>query len=140
MKKIRIKSNKPLMFPPMHRGFVRMEIDLIQNKPTERQYTLRIVDTCFELEDVVEHTEDGGTRTVKREKILGQLNTRFKTMSYDELDAIVLASQGSMGRVSLSVTAVNTIFQQGLLMVTRKECQEGKGMYFSKMEDWELEE
>ena len=43
---IAIKSNKKLQFPPASVGYVTMEIDLIQNKPKEELYELRIIDTC----------------------------------------------------------------------------------------------
>ena len=49
---IAIKSNKKLQFPPTSIGYVVMEIDLIQNKPKEGIYELRIVDRC--VEDVLE--------------------------------------------------------------------------------------
>lgn len=46
---IAIQSNKKLQFPPANVGYVKMEIDLIQNKPIEEVYEIRIIDTCFDI-------------------------------------------------------------------------------------------
>ena len=45
---VAIQSTKKLQFPPASVGYVKMEIDLIQNKPSEEIYEVRIVDTCFD--------------------------------------------------------------------------------------------
>ena len=44
---IAIKSTKKLQFPPASIGYVTMEIDLVQNKPKEEVYELRIVEECI---------------------------------------------------------------------------------------------
>jgi hypothetical protein len=147
---IAIQSNRKLQFPPASVGFVRMEIDLIQNKPKEEVYDLRIIDTCFEIaterrlkqsyvqQENVEPTEDD-YEDVEIEVVLGK-NTRFKTYSYDQLRQMSQAIPNS--NADNEIDRINELFSNGLLLITQMECSqnisgEGKGMYFSEATDWE---
>lgn len=147
---IAIQSNKKLQFPPASVGFVRMEIDLIQNKPKEEVYELRIIDTCFEYgterrlklsyvqQENVDPTEDD-YEDVEIEVVLGK-NTRFKTYSYDELKQMSQIIPTS--NADNEIDQINGLFKNGLLFITQMECSqnisgEGKGMYFSQTTDWE---
>lgn len=48
MKRIALKSKKPLFFPPSYRNVdVEMDIELIQNNPKSETYTLKIVDRAY---------------------------------------------------------------------------------------------
>ena len=147
---IAIQSNKKLQFPPASVGFVRMEIDLIQNKPKEEVYELRIIDTCFDygFEKIlkqtyvpqinVEPTEDD-YEDVEVEIVLCK-NTRFKIYSYEylrQLSQIIPSSKANN-----EIDRINDLFRKVLLLITQMECSqnisgEGKGMYFSEATDWE---
>lgn len=128
---IAIKSNKELYFPD-GKGFVTMKIDLIQNAPDARTYTMRLEDTCTR-----EVTEGEITKEVK----IGNPKIRFKTMTYDEIDALYELLEVENLDLNLR-QKIDESFRQGLLAVTQKECQdgisgeEGKGQYYSEAQDW----
>lgn len=119
---IAIKSKKDLMFPPSYRGIVTMKIDLIQNKPEEEVYELRIIDTCMKGED-----SQKGNEVV-----------RFKTMTYDELDQLAAILNVDMSDKTKLRENINELFRQGLFAITQQECLKGEGMYFSEVQDWEI--
>jgi|LakMenEpi03Aug12_release.lakeMendotaPanAssembly.Ray.scaffolds.fasta_scaffold00217_20 hypothetical protein len=157
---IAIQSNKKLQFPPANVGYVKMEIDLIQNKPSEEVYELRIIDTCFDkviekqlkkdyilqitpekpinlIEPKEEDYED-----VEVIKILGT-NTRLKKYTYAQLKELSIQLNVDFSDNSLTLQNINELFQKGLLIIIQLECQQGisgkdKGMYFSKIEDWQI--
>lgn len=144
---IAIQSTKKLQFPPASVGYITMEIDLIQNKPKEKLYELRIIDTC--TDDVIEKVSvpnEDGTGLEEKElnvtKILGT-NVRFKTYTYDELSMLGKILQLNVLDFPSLTDYINELFRQGLLITTQQECQkgisgEGKGMYFSEAQDWIL--
>lgn len=135
---IAIQSNVKLQFPPASVGFVRIEIDLIQNKPKEEFYELRILDTCF---DFVEEDVNGVLTEVK--KILGTAQ-RFKKYAYADLTALSTALNVDFSDNTKRVESINQIFKNGILAVTQQECLAGisgvsnKGMYFSEAQNWEI--
>ena len=142
--KIAIKSNKKLQFPPTSIGYVVMEIDLIQNKPKEGIYELRIVDRCVEdvLEKVHIINEQGESeeKDVLIEKTIAS-TTRFKTYTYDEIKELGNALNLNPNDYESLTDYINDLFRHGLLITTQQECQkgisgEGKGMYFSEAQDW----
>lgn len=137
---IAIKSNKELMFPPSFRGIVTMKIDLIQNKPEQEIYELRIIDTCTKDEVTQIPIEGDEESTVPHTvtKILGNEVVRFKTMTYDELDQLTSMLDVNMSDKTKLRENINELFRQGLLVITQKECMEGQGMYFSEATDWEI--
>ena len=78
-----------------------MKMDLIQNKPDQQVYEIRITDTCTkEVEEEIEVSvdTDGENQTQTQTQLVtrqfGKEQIRFKTMSYAELDA--LASELSL--------------------------------------------
>lgn len=129
---IAIKSNRELYFPS-GKGFVTMNIDMIINRPEMGVYEMRIVDTCEK-----ETTVNGETIT----QFVGFI-TRFKTMTYTELDDLVQLLNVDMTIGSLREN-INELFRQGLLIVTQKECvdgiygEPGLGQYASQAQDWEI--
>lgn len=157
---IAIQSNKKLQFPPASFGYVKMEIDLIQNKPKEAVYELRIIDTCF---DKVTETRLKSTyvkqftteepitvipplqsdfEEFEKTKILAT-STRFKKYSYSELKELAILLNVDFSDNLLTLENINNLFKQGLLLTTQSECQqgisgEGKGMYFSEISDWQI--
>ena len=141
---IAIKSNKKLQFPPASIGYVTMEIDLVQNKPKEEVYELRIVDTCTDV--VVEKTPvlniQGEIAEEEKEvvKVLGT-NVRSKVYTYQELSQLGQILKLNVSDFPSLTDYINELFKQGLLITTQQECQkgisgEGKGMYFSEVQDW----
>lgn len=129
---IAIKSNKELYFPS-GKGIVTMKIDMIINRPDTGTYEMRIVDTC-ERDVIVDE------QTVTQ--FVGFI-TRFKTMSYEELDDLAELLDVDMTVGSLREN-INELFRQGLLIVTQKECADGiygepgLGQYASQAQDWEI--
>jgi hypothetical protein len=130
--KIAIKSYVKLMFPPANFGYVRIEIDLAQNKPGQDEYELRLIDSCF---DVVEGKEVN----------LGIEITRFKTYSYQYIKTLAEVVNVDFTDPTKRAEQVNEVFSRGLLAVTQQECIAGisgvpnKGMYFSEAQNWELD-
>lgn len=143
---IAIKSNKKLQFPPASVGYIIMEIDLIQNKPKEKLYELRIVDTCTDtvIEKITVPNIQGEMEEQNTEvlKTLGT-NVRLKTYTYDELAMLGKILQLNVLDFPSLTDYINELFRQGLLITTQQECQkgisgEGRGMYFSEAQDWEI--
>lgn len=151
---IKLKSNKELMFPPYLRGFVTMDMDIIQNKPNEKVYEMRIVDSCSQkvMKDFEEPVlnedgkptfeEDGTpiTTTIQREVEVqvGTPVTRFKYMSYDELGQLAVALNVDMSDPANLVENIQELFRQGFLIITNKEAAEGVGMYYSEPGDFSI--
>ena len=143
---IAIQSNKKLMFPPASVGFIKMEIDLIQNKPSEGIYEIRIVDSCiYTITETIPSLElDGasGENQVETTKVLAS-TIRFKTYTYEWLNQLGNLLQIHITDFSSSTDYINELFRKGLLLITQQECQQGismpgKGMYFSEAQDWEI--
>jgi hypothetical protein len=131
---IAIKSNKELYFPD-GKGKVTMRIDMIINRPDAQAYEMRLIDTCTK-----EVTEDEVTKVLK----IGTPKTRFKTMTYEELDTLVANLNIENITKETLREDINEIFRQGLLVVTQMECmngisgEPGKGQYYSEAQDWEI--
>ena len=143
---IAIQSNKKLQFPPANVGFIKMEIDLIQNKPSEGLYEIRIVDSCIDIttETIPLLESDGtpGENQVETTKVLAS-TTRFKTYTYEQLDQLGNLLQINIRDFSSFTDYINELFRRGLLLTTQQECQlgismPGKGMYFSEEQDWAI--
>lgn len=156
MSKIAIVSTEKLQFPPASIGFVEMNIDLIQNKPQQKIYELRIIDTCFdwveetyrepiitpsEIEGeppTITYSDEEKTRTVK--KILGS-QTRLRTYTYEKLSQLATALNMDKKKFKFETEYINELFRQGLFIMTQQECAEnlsgeGLGMYFSRANVW----
>ncbi|MDR6548549.1 hypothetical protein J2810_004639 [Chryseobacterium rhizosphaerae] len=142
---IAIESNKDLKFFPSYVGKVTMEIDMIIHKPKQRAYEMRIIDTCTKKvsKEVPVFGEDGmptGATEIKEvDEVQGNPITRFKLMSYEELDLLaeILDVDLTQGNPRANYTE---LFRKGLLVVTQQECLRGEGMYFSQAGDWQLVE
>ena len=141
---IAIQSNKKLQFPPASVGFIKMEIDLIQNKPSEELYEVRIVDTCFDnVKEEVETINDKG-ELVKETKDIVKVfgtNVRFKQYAYAQLRKLATQLNVDFSDNTLTLENINELFREGLLLTTQLECQQGistpgRGMYFSEAQDW----
>jgi hypothetical protein len=155
---IAIQSNKKLQFPPANVGYVKMEIDLIQNKPIEEVYELRIIDTCFDIvlekqlkpdyvpqvttEDPITLIEPTPTDYIDVEvaKVLAT-TTRLKQYTYSQLKELSLNLNVDFSDKALTLQNINELFKKGLLLTTQMECQQGisgenKGLYFSEIIDW----
>ena len=138
---IAIKTKKQIQFPPSYKGFIKMEMDLIQNIPGEEQYNLRIIDTCYvpQEQDVPVFKDNEWTTEKKLVNVqVGQAFTRFKTLSYDDLDGLAQVLNVDMSDKTKLRENINEVFRQGLLFITQQECQSGEGQYFTKAADWEI--
>nr|DAM45110.1 MAG TPA: hypothetical protein [Caudoviricetes sp.] len=146
---ISIKSNKELFFGQAKLGYVRMHIDMIINRPTERTYELKIVDSCFKLEeeevpvyDEVNHVYERKTVTVE---VPIAKKDRFVTYNYETVEGLAKVLNLKRTDFDSDTKYINELFRQGLLLTTKKECQDsisgisGKGMYLSEVQDWEIE-
>lgn len=142
---IAIQSNKKLQFPPASVGYVKMEIDLIQNKASEQVYEIRIIDTCFDKVIETKEVIENGQLVQKQEEVTSILgtNTRLKKYQYTELKELGKLLNIDFSDNSKTIENINQLFRQGLLLITQSECQQGisgagKGMYFSQAQDWEM--
>ena len=88
--------------------------------------------------------EDGSTeeKQVEITKVLAS-TTRSKTYTYEELNQLGKFLQISTTDFPSLTDYINELFRKGLLLTTQQECQkgvsvEGKGMYFSEAQDWEI--
>jgi hypothetical protein len=129
--KIAIKTNIKLQFPPANVGYIRIEIDLIQNKQNESVYELRLKDTCFDI--------------INSEEVVLATNTRFKKYNYADINYIGQIVNVDFSDNTQRINQINEIFARGLLAITQQECLDGisgipdKGMYFSEVQNWELD-
>ena len=143
---IAIQSNKKLQFPPASVGFIKMEINLIQNKPYEELYEVRMVDTCFDnVKEEIETLNEKGEvvkSTVDTVKVFGT-NVRIKVYPYAQLKQLATQLNVDFSDNTLTLENINELFREGLLLTTQLECQQGistpgRGMYFSEAQDWEI--
>ena len=160
MTTIAIQSNVKLQFPPASFGYVKMEIDLIQNKPIEKVYEVRIIDTCFDKifekqlkKDYIPKFVDENS-TILSEPLSSDYeevevinimatSTRFKKFSYEELKQLAAFVSVDFSDSNIVIDNINTLFKKGLITITQMECQKGisgkgRGMYFSEVQDWNL--
>lgn len=148
---IAIKSNKPLTFDPVTRemGTITVSIESYIRNPINKTFTLNIVDlveyeSSTEIQSRVlvgldENNEEvyeiqPKTVRVKRKK---QVN---RTKTYPEAQLIELAQTLGITEVNISniIYRLDELFLKGLLAITQQECLEGKGIYLSEAEDWEI--
>lgn len=146
---IAVKSNKDLNFFPIYTGKVTMRIDMIINRPEAEAYEMRIIDTCTKIvQKEVPIMDENGQPTAETElkdfvEVQGKPITRFKLMTYDELDVLAEALDIDMTVGNLREN-INELFRRGLLFITQKECvdgingEPGSGMYFTEAQDWEI--
>lgn len=141
---IAIKSEKKLQFPPASVGFIKMEIDLIQNKPSEELYEVRIVDTCFDnVKEKVETLNEKGeiVEEIKDTVKVFGTSVRIKVYPYAQLKQLATQFNVDFSDNTLTLENINELFREGLLLITQSECQQGistpgRGMYFSEAQDW----
>lgn len=140
---IAIQSNKKLQATVP--CFVKMEIPFIHNNTLNEVYELNIVDTCFDtiIEEVEELGINGEIQKKQVEKIkVFETKIRPKTYSYAQI--IEFEKQLNLSSAKKSfVEKENELFSKALLAITQLECQqgisgEGRGMYFSEAQDWEI--
>ncbi|MDY3522024.1 hypothetical protein D1J36_008000 [Riemerella anatipestifer] len=160
MAKIQLRSTKELNFPPFHKGYITIDVDLIQNKPKEEKYELRIVDTCTkEVEEEIQvpiypdnfdHTDFSEenqnkvtfeTRKQKVTKILGTPNVRFSIQTYEQTKQLVqlLQSKTQIKQIDLD-EAIIEAFRQGLYLITKDEIENKDLKWYGceSINDWEI--
>ena len=145
---IKLKSNKELIFPPLDRGFVTMNVDIIQNKPNEKVYEFRIVDTCTkkvmkdfvvpDLEAEIQLNKEGNQITKIEQKEVeeqvGSSITRFETVSYQDFDEFC----NTLPQMQINSETQNENFKKYYKYKVEKDATEGKGLYYSEAGDFEF--
>ena len=68
---------------------------------------------------------------------------QIKKCIYNKLKQLFIKLNVDFSDNLLTLQNINQLFQQGLLLVVKSECQmgisgEGKGMYFSEAKDWKI--
>ena len=146
---ITIKSNKELFFGQAKVGYVRMAIDTITNRPSERTYELKIIDTCFKIEQEEIPTYNEATSNYEKKTAMVEVpiarKERYVIYNYDTIEGLAKVLNLKRSDFDGEIKYINELFRQGLLLITKKECQDslsgivGKGMYLSEVQDWEIE-
>ncbi|MCW0524143.1 hypothetical protein OKE68_07440, partial [Riemerella anatipestifer] len=83
-------------------------------------------------------TQETITKKIMVIKRLGTPVTRIKVYTYEELEQLSKLLRLNLEDFESYTDYINELFRKGLLIITQKECQEGKGMYFSESQDWEI--
>ncbi|MDY3512947.1 hypothetical protein PG303_06950 [Riemerella anatipestifer] len=160
MTKIQLKSTRKLSFPPFHNGYVTMTVDLIQNKPLEEKYELRIIDSCheeveeeinvpiypenFDFKDMSPENQSLVTFEKQKQKVtkmLGNPITRFSVQPYSQIKQLVqlLQSKTQIKQMDLD-DAIIEAFRQGLYFTTKDEIENKNLKWYGceSIEDWEI--
>lgn len=145
---MKIKSTRELVFDPVSRkkGFIEVEIILYSRNPRQKTYNLTIEDRLAIPTIMMEpyhipakYNEDGSIKEEERweerevEYFEYESRQRYKTYKDTELEQLIQAMEIEE---PITVSNIDDIFSEGLLFITQQECEEGKGIYFSKSEDW----
>lgn len=140
---IAIESTRKLPFDPVVRieGFVKVEIDLYQR--TEKGWYLRIVDTCtYEVEEMREQSNpENSEETIKVPVMVEKQKSVIREKEYpaEFLNTLAIAVNAKeLIKNESFALDLDKLFKAGLLALTQKECMEGKGVYFSETQDWEI--
>lgn len=152
--KIAIKTKERLNFPPSYFGFIETKIDMIQNKPEQEVYELKIIDTCYDFTDeqvikiVHSFTETGESHMEEveetmRVKKIYNTHVAFKTYSYEKLSQLSSVLNLQRSDYHTETDYINALFLHGLLAETQKECIEGlhgtgKGKFHTTADQWEI--
>lgn len=105
---------------------------MIQNKPLERVYELRMVDTCTSIEN----SKTEGLPDIELEFVIGSPVVRFESVSYDDILKEEFSSNISNENI---IEDINDLFRNWLLKKVLKDVEECKCIYSSdKLTDWEI--
>lgn len=141
---IAIRSKRKLPFDLVARieGFIKVEIDLYQR--TKEGWYLRIIDTCtYEVEEQEEQLNPENpvemiSVPVKVEKTASIIREKVYPAEFLNTLAMAVNAKKLIKNESFAVD-LDRLFQAGLLALTQQECQEGKGIYLSNAQDWEID-
>lgn len=141
---IAIRSKKKLPFDLVARieGFIKVEIDLYQR--TKEGWYLRIIDTCtYEVQEQEEQPNPENPAEmisvpVKVEKTASIIREKVYPAEFLNTLAIAVNAKKLIKNESFAVD-LDKLFQAGLLALTQQECMEGKGIYLSNAQDWEID-
>lgn len=146
---IKIKSNRELVFDTVSRkkGFIEVEIINYTRNPRQKTYILTIEDRLAIPTKMMEpfhipakYNEDGSIKEEERweereiEYFEYETRQRYKTYKDEELEQLIQAMDKEE---PISIENIDDVFRDGLLYITQMECDQNKGIYFSKSEDWE---
>lgn len=147
---IKIKSVRELTFDPVTRvtGIIEVEVVSYLRNSRNKTYNLTLQDTVFipakTMEEIyipAKYNEDGTIKEPERfeevevDYFETESSTRNRIYKDDELTALL---QGMEIEQPISVNNIDDVFRQGLLFITQMECEQGKGIYFSDAQDWEI--
>lgn len=122
-------------------GIIKVEIDLYQR--TKNGWYLRIIDTCtYEIEEMQWQPTPESPEEMIQVPIMvkkTQSITREKVYPAEFLNGLAIAVNAKkILKNETFALDLDKLFKVGLLALTQKECLEGKGIYLSNAEDWEL--
>ena len=146
---MKIKSKKELVFDTVSRkkGFIEVEIINYTRNPRQKTYILTIEDRLAIPTKMIEpfhipakYNEDGSIKEEERweereiEYFEYESRQRYKTYKDEELEQLIQAMDIEE---PITIENIDDVFRDGLLFITQMECDQNKGIYFSKSEDWE---
>lgn len=135
MRIIAIKSNRELDFDLVTRikGIVTVRIKNYEKKVDEGLWRVTLEDTC--VEEIVTGQDEEGNDIIETKT---QSNIRFSEYDDATMNQLSLAIQLPAPDPSELAEYVENVFRQGLLLKTQMECADGKGIYLSEAQDWEI--
>lgn len=147
--KIAIRTKKEMFYPPYNKGIIYMEVDLIQNKPLEEIYELRIKDYCIGNveEDKITYTNNETGEIIQKtskvtvQKQIGVVNNRQNIQSYEKVKYLVqtLQKQNPAIKEMDLDDAIMEAFRQGLYNTTAQELSDGINWYgTTDISEWEI--
>ena len=146
---MKIKSTRELVFDPVSRkkGFIEVEIILYSRNPRQKTYNLTIEDRLAIPTTMMEpfhipakYNEDGSIKEPEQweeqevEYMERESRTRSRVYKDTELNQLIA---GLQVEEPITIENIDDVFRDGLLFITQMECDQNKGTYFSKSEDWE---
>lgn len=146
---IKIISNTELTFDPVTRvkGIIEVEIINYTRNIVQGTYNLTLQDSVLIPTKMMEpyhipakYNEDGSIkepeRWEEREIVYMERESRIRNRVYKDAELNQLIA-GLQVEEPISIENIDDVFRDGLLFITQMECDQGKGIYFSKSEDWE---
>lgn len=146
---IKIQSTRELTFDPVSRveGIIEVEIINYTRNVIQGTYNLTLQDSVLIPTKMMEpfhipakYNEDGTIKEAERweerevEYMERESRQRNKVFKDSELNQMIA---GLQVEEPITIENIDDVFRDGLLFITQMECDQGKGIYFSKSEDWE---
>lgn len=146
---IKIQSVRELTFDPVTRvtGIIEVEIINYTRNVVQGTYNLTLQDSVLIPTTMMEpfhipakYNEDGSIkepeRWEEREVTYMERESRIRNRVYKDAELNQLIA-GLQVEEPITIENIDDVFRDGLLYITQMECDQNKGIYFSKSEDWE---